>query len=287
MKWTPGSKNDDVVDARGKRPSGAVMAGGGVGVAVLVFVVARLFGVDIGGLFGGGGGGGSATSQTQSEQPEPPKGPDPDAKLVEFVSFVMKDIQDTFEAEFRAEGRQYRRAKLVLFTQAVDTACGRSSAAIGPFYCPGDSHAYIDLSFYKDLRARFGAPGDFAQAYVLAHEVGHHLQNLLGTEQSGARLHKGESRNAKSVRVELQADCYAGVWGHAAAGKQLLEVGDLEEAITAASAIGDDRLQKQSGGDVNPETFTHGTSAQRVTWFRRGFEAGKLGACDTFSVEDL
>ncbi len=286
MKWTPGTKNDDVVDARGKRPSGAVLGAGGVGAALIVFVVARLLGVDISSLFGGGG---STTtqSQTQNDQQEPPKGPDPDAELVDYVKFVMKDIQDTFEADFRAEGKPYRRAKLVLFTQAVDTACGRSSAAIGPFYCPGDSHAYIDLSFYKDLRARFGAPGDFAQAYVLAHEIGHHVQNLLGTEQGGARLHRGESRNANSVRIELQADCYAGVWGNGAAGKKLLEVGDLEEALTAASAIGDDRLQKQSGGDVNPETFTHGTSAQRMKWFRRGFDSGKLGACDTFSVEDL
>lgn len=264
------------------------MAGGGVGVAVVVFLVARLFGVDISGLFGSGGGGEtSTTTSTQSEQPQPKKGPDPDAELLDYVKFVMKDIQDTFDAQFRGSGKQYRRAKLIVFEQAVDTACGRSSSAIGPFYCPGDEHAYIDLSFYKDLRQRFGAPGDFAQAYVLAHEIGHHLQNILGLESKGARLHAGETRNQKSVRVELQADCFAGVWGHAAAGKKLLEAGDLEEAIGAATAIGDDRLSKQAGVDVNPETFTHGTSAQRVKWFRRGFDAGKLEACDTFAVEDI
>jgi predicted metalloprotease len=288
VKWTRGTQNDDVVDARGKRPSGAALAGGGVGAALVVFVVARLFGVDISGLFGGGTSStSSTTSSTQSEQPQPKQGPDPDAELYDFIKFVMKDIQDTFDTEFRADGKSYTRAKLIVFEQAVDTACGRSSAAIGPFYCPGDSHAYIDLSFYKDLRQRFGAPGDFAQAYVLAHEIGHHLQNILGLETKGARLHRGETRNQKSVRIELQADCFAGVWGHAAAGKKLLEVGDLEEALNAASAIGDDRLQKEGGVDVNPETFTHGTSAQRMKWFRRGFDVGKLEACDTFAVEGL
>lgn len=259
-----------------------------MGAALVVFVVARLFGVDISGLFGGGTSStSSTTSSTQSEQPQPKQGPDPDAELYDFIKFVMKDIQDTFDTEFRADGKSYTRAKLIVFEQAVDTACGRSSAAIGPFYCPGDSHAYIDLSFYKDLRQRFGAPGDFAQAYVLAHEIGHHLQNILGLETKGARLHRGETRNQKSVRIELQADCFAGVWGHAAAGKKLLEVGDLEEALNAASAIGDDRLQKEGGVDVNPETFTHGTSAQRMKWFRRGFDVGKLEACDTFAVEGL
>ena len=255
---------------------------------MVVFIVARLFGVDISGLFGGGDSSSTTTtSSTQSEQPQPKQGPDPDAELLDYVKFVMKDIQDSFDAEFRASGKTYTRAKLIVFTEAVDTACGRSSAAIGPFYCPGDKHAYIDLSFYKELRQKFGAPGDFAQAYVLAHEIGHHVQNLLGLETKGTRLKQGETRNQKSVRVELQADCFAGVWGHDAAGKKLLEVGDLEEALNAASAIGDDRLLKQAGADVNPETFTHGTSAQRMKWFRRGFDTGKLEACDTFAVEEL
>jgi len=286
VKWTRGTENDDVVDARGaKRPSGAMLGGAGVGAAVVVFLVAKLFGVDISGLFGSDSSSTTNTSSSSSTQQEPPKGPDPDAELVGYVKFVMKDIQDSFADQFKAMGKPYTRAKLVLFTEVIDTACGRSSAAIGPFYCPGDSKAYIDLSFYRELRARFGAPGDFAQAYVLAHEIGHHLQNLLGVEQDRSKLHHGESRNQHSVRVELQADCYAGVWGNSAAGKKLLEAGDLEEAITAAQAIGDDRLSKQAGVDVNPETFTHGTSAQRVKWFRRGFDSGKLDACDTFSVE--
>ncbi len=284
MKWSRGTKNDDVIDARGR--AAPKVAGAGIGVVVVVYLVARLFNIDISGLVGGGGGGGASggTTASQKHEPAPPTGPDPDAELVEFVRFVMKDIQDTFEKVFSDEGKQYTRAKLVLFTDAVNTACGQSSAAIGPFYCPGDSNAYIDLSFYRDLRTKLGAPGDFAQAYVLAHEIGHHLQNLLGVEHDRAKLSKSRTRNEHSVRVELQADCYAGVWGHHAAGKKLLEIGDLEEAITAAKEIGDDRLQKKAGvDDINPETFTHGTSAQRMKWFRVGFDSGRLSACDTFS----
>jgi predicted metalloprotease len=280
VKWTPGTENDDVVDQRGSRIGAAHVTGGGLAVVVVVVIVARLFGYDVSGLLGQGGG-------TRSDQAQPQTGPDPDKPLVDFVKFVMKDVQDTFQGMFQAEGRTYRRAKLILFTQAVDTGCGRSSAAIGPFYCPPDEHAYIDLSFYRELRQRFGAPGDFAQAYVLAHEIGHHLQKLLGVEHKAQALGRGHKRNEISVRTELQADCYAGVWGHAAQGKKLLEAGDLEEALTAATAIGDDRLQKQSGGEVNPETFTHGTSAQRVRWFRRGFDSGRLDACDTFSAPEL
>ena len=283
MKWTRGTRNDDVVDARGR--TAPKVAGAGIGVVIVVFVVARVFGVDISGLLGGGGG--SPSGPKQEQQAEPPKGADPDAELVDYIKFVMGDIQDTFAAVLKQEGKPYERAKLVLFTDAIDTGCGRSSSAIGPFYCPPDHNAYIDLSFYRDLKARFGAPGDFAQAYVLAHEVGHHLQNLFGLEQDRAKLGASRSRNEHSVRVELQADCYAGVWGHAAAGKKLLEVGDLEEAITAATAIGDDRLQGQSGREVNPETFTHGSSAQRVKWFRIGYDSGKLAACDTFQVSEL
>jgi predicted metalloprotease len=295
VKWTPGTENDDVVDQRGSGGGGGGggggfgamhLTGGGLAALVVVVVVARVFGVDISGLLGGDHR--TAPSQvTPPSQPHPPAGTDPDKQLVEFVKFVMKDIQSTFETGFKASGQPYRHAKLVLFTSAIDTGCGRSSAAIGPFYCPADEHAYIDLSFYRELRERFGAPGDFAQAYVLAHEIGHHLQKLLGTEQRAQALGRGNKRNEISVRTELQADCYAGVWGHAAAGKKLLEAGDLEEAITAATAIGDDRLQKQAGRQVNPETFTHGSSAQRVRWFRKGFESGRLDACDTFSAAPL
>ena len=286
MKWQRGTQNADVVDVRGRRAPAGRIAAGGVGVTILLVVVSQLLGVDITGLFSGGGGGQS--SSTQSSTPEPPQGSnDPEAEMVDFIRFVMKDIQDTFEIEFKATGREYRRAKLLVFRDVIDTGCGRSSSAIGPFYCPGDRQAYIDLSFFRDLKARFGAPGDFAQAYVLAHEIGHHLQTLLGLEKKMGRFRSEKDRNAASVRQELQADCYAGVWGHAAQGKKLLEIGDLEEAIKAAEAIGDDRLQKQAGVEVDPETFTHGTSAQRMRWFRRGFDSGKLEACDTFSTNDL
>ena len=284
MKWTPGTENDDVVDQRGSRVSAGTLTGGGLAAAVVVVIVARLFGVDISGLLGSGG---SSAPTQPSNQAHPPAGHDPDKPLVDFVKAVMKDIQDTFEAKFQAAGKPYRHAKLVLFTQAVDTGCGRSSAAIGPFYCPPDERAYIDLSFYRELRQRFGAPGDFAQAYVLAHEIGHHLQKLMGVEHKAQALSKNHNRNEISVETELQADCFAGVWGHEAQGKHLLEAGDLEEAITAATAIGDDRLQKQAGHEVNPETFTHGTSAQRVRWFRKGFDTGRFDACDTFSASAL
>ena len=252
---------------------------------VLVYVVARVFGVDISGLVGGGGG---APAQPQApSHAQPPAGPDPEAETVDFIRFVMKDIQDTFAAKFKAEGKTYRRAKLILFSSAIDTGCGRSSSAVGPFYCPPDEHAYIDLSFYRELRQRFGAPGDFAQAYVLAHEMGHHLQKIERLDQQVRR--SGVDRKGAagaSVRQELQADCYAGVWGHSADVRKLLEIGDLEKALTAATAIGDDRLQKQAGRRVNPETFTHGTSEQRVRWFRKGYTTGHLESCDTFSVEE-
>lgn len=286
MKWTPGTDNDDVVDQRGSRIGAAHLTGGGLAAAVVVVLVARLFGVDVSGLLGGSGNPASSPSR-RTDQAHPPAGPDPDKPLVDFVKFVMKDVQDTFEGMFKAEGKPYRHAKLVLFTDTVDTGCGRSSSAIGPFYCPADEHAYIDLSFYRELRQRFGAPGDFAQAYVLAHEIGHHLQKLMGVEQRAQALGQGHRRNEISVRTELQADCFAGVWGHAARGKQLLEAGDLEQAITAATAIGDDRLQKQAGREVNPETFTHGSSAQRVRWFRAGFDSGRFDACDTFAARAL
>jgi len=282
VKWTRGTQNDDVVDARGSRVGGGVKVGvGGAVVVVVVVLVSNLLGVDLTGLLGGGGG-----SPTPVEQrSNPPQGPDADAELVDFVKFVMKDIQDTFATLFAQQGRPYRRAKLVLFTDAIDTGCGRSSSAIGPFYCPPDMHAYIDLSFYRALKSRLGAPGDFAQAYVLAHEIGHHLQKLTGVEQDVQRFARGHTRNAASVRQELQADCYAGVWAHSAYQRKLLEMGDLEEALNAASQIGDDRLQQMAGRRVNPETFTHGSSAQRMKWFRRGYDTGRLEACDTFSEE--
>jgi len=236
---------------------------------------------------GSGGGGGNAAGGTPTQhENEPPKGPDPDAELIDYVKFVMKDVQDTFEGVYKAQGKTYERAKLIVFTQAVDTACGRSSSAIGPFYCPGDSNAYIDLSFYKDLKARFGAPGDFAQAYVLAHEIGHHVQTILGTSEQVQRLQQQRPQlaNQASVRLELQADCYAGAWGNSAAKRGLLDAGDVEEGLRAASAIGDDNIQRQTQGRVAPESFTHGSSEQRLAWFRRGLETGDPRQCDTFAT---
>jgi len=295
VKWTPGTENEDVVDVRGQSPQGGgggalKLGGGGLVALVAVVLVSRLFGVDLTGLLGSGGG---SPPEPNSSTPgnnapgtnHPPRGPDPDAALVDFIKFELKDIQDTFAGKLKEAGVPYRRAKLYIFTSEIDTKCGRSSSAIGPFYCPGDENAYIDLSFYRDLRQRFGAPGDFAQIYVLAHEMGHHLQKLLDADAAAKRAHPHESRNHASVRIELQADCYAGVWGNSAKQRGKLEGGDLEEGLTAAASIGDDRLQRQAGRNPNPESFTHGSSAQRTMWFRRGFDTGRLDACDTFLGE--
>jgi predicted metalloprotease len=200
---------------------------------------------------------------------------------VSFVSFVLDDAQKVWQQQL---GTSYRPAKLVLFRDAVQSACGFAESATGPFYCPGDEKVYIDLGFYEELQQRFGAPGDFAQAYVLAHEIGHHVQNLLGTEAEVRRTRetRADLANEMSVRLELQADCYAGVWAHSTGQRNLLEQGDVEEGLGAAAAVGDDRLQRMGGGRVVPESFTHGSSEQRQQWFRRGLESGRTDACDTF-----
>ncbi|HEY5938932.1 MAG TPA: neutral zinc metallopeptidase, partial [Kofleriaceae bacterium] len=280
--------NPDVVDVRGRKVSGTGMKVGVGSVVILIGVVlaSRLFGVDLSSLVGSGGGGGTSGPSTTkvSTQSDPLQGNDPDAERIERIKDVMLDIQDTIEGVFKANGKTYRRAKLLIFKDTIDTGCGRSSSAIGPFYCPPDEIAYIDLSFFRDLEERFKAAGDFAGDYVLAHEIGHHMQTVLGIEKETRKVGRG-TRNEMSVRQELQADCYAGVWGHSAAQRGKLEEGDLDEALTAANAIGDDRLQKQSGREVDPETFTHGTSEQRKKWFKRGFDSGRLDACDTFSVD--
>jgi predicted metalloprotease len=206
-------------------------------------------------------------------------------ELVKFVSFVLDDAQKNWAAVFAQNGARYTRAKLVLFRNAVQTGCGDAQSASGPFYCPADQKVYIDLGFYDELRRRFGAPGDFAQAYVLAHEIGHHIQNLLGTERKMRQLQQqnpGE-RNELSVRLELQADCYAGIWGKHAQAEKRLDDGDVDEALKAASAVGDDRISEMTGNAIRPESFTHGSAAQRTTWFRRGFDSGQIDACDTFS----
>jgi predicted metalloprotease len=203
---------------------------------------------------------------------------------VKFVSFVLDDNQKTWTGIFSSNGRSYRHAKLVLFRNAIDSACGSAESATGPFYCPGDEKVYIDLGFFDELKQRFGAPGEFAQAYVLAHEIGHHIQRQLGVDskvRDAARQNPG-SRNELSVRQELQADCFAGIWAHSTQQRDLLEQGEVEQALNAAAAVGDDRLQRMSGRQVNPDSFTHGTSAQRQQWFQRGFSDGNVEACNTF-----
>jgi predicted metalloprotease len=205
-------------------------------------------------------------------------------ELAAFVSFVLDDVQNTWTREFQQIGREYEHARLVLFTDATRSGCGTADAAAGPFYCPEDRKVYIDLGFYQELKNRFGAPGDFAQAYVLAHEIGHHVQHLLGlTDQVRANQERNPSRaNALSVRLELQADCLAGIWARSTSERRLLEQGDVEEALGAASAVGDDRIQRQAGGRVSPETWTHGSARQRAGWFRRGLDSGRIDDCNTF-----
>jgi predicted metalloprotease len=233
----------------------------------------------------------SGTSQPSSQQSGPVKQSAEEKELVDFVSVVLADTEATWHQLFQQMGSSYKEPNLVLFRDATSTSCGRGQAAMGPFYCPGDHKVYIDLSFYSDLKQRFKAPGDFAQAYVIAHEVGHHVQTLLGISQ---KVHKAKRKlsemesNKLSVRQELQADCLAGIWAHHAdRSRQLLESGDIEEGLTAASAIGDDRLQKQSQGYVSPDSFTHGSSAQRVKWFKVGFQSGEIKDCDTFAAKNL
>lgn len=292
MKWERGHKSQYVEDVRGQRSAGRASAlkigGGGAALLAIVALIAQAFGVNLPVGGGGGGGGAGLSSGGASDEPAPPL-TGADKELFDFINYAVDDIQDTFTKVFAADGLRYQPAKLKVFSDNVDTACGAASSAVGPFYCPGDSIAYIDMTFYRDLRDRFGAPGDFAQAYVLAHEYGHHIQNLLGTDDKVRQMTaRDRSReNELSVRQELQADCYAGIWAHGTAKKKLIEVGDIEESIQAAQAIGDDRLQKMAGQRVNPENFTHGSSAQRARWFKRGFEAGQLAACDTFAARDL
>jgi len=279
MRWTPGGRSSDVEDRRGS--SGGFGGGGmriGLGGAAVLLVLSLIFKQNFFALLGGGGAGGEpSASGPVTSTPE-------EEKQVQFVSFVLDDAQATWERLFQARGQAYEHAKLVLFRDAIQSACGFAQAASGPFYCPGDERVYIDLGFYDELQRRFGAPGDFAQAYVLAHELGHHVQRLLGTE---ARVREAQQRepdaaNRLSVKLELQADCYAGVWGHETQRRDILDPGDVEEGLQAAAAVGDDRIQKMSGQSVSPEAFTHGSSEERTSWFRRGFDSGRPEDCDTF-----
>jgi uncharacterized protein len=278
MRWT-GRRSDNIEDRRGLGVP--VAAGGGIGTIVLV-LLALYFGFDPSVVLQ------SDPSMPASEAPATSSRQDPER---EFVAVVLADTEDTWRELFRRANREYEDPKLVLFTASVQSACGMAGSAVGPFYCPADHKLYLDLDFFRALRTRFGAAGDFAQAYVIAHEVGHHVQTLLGISErvmASRRRADRAAANALSVRQELQADCFAGIWAHHAdRTRQILEEGDLEEALRAAAAIGDDRLQRRAEGRVVPESFTHGTSAQRVGWFRRGFDSGTIRDCDTFRADQL
>ena len=291
MRWTPGGESSDIEDRRdesGGGGGGGFGLGGihiGLGGALILLVLSLIFHQNFFALLSGGSQGvqsGQATSgppdtaRDQSEQP-----------LVQFVSFVLDDTQKTWtELLPQQANRQYHHAKLVLFRDYTQGGCGNAESATGPFYCPADQKVYIDLGFYDELKRRFGAPGQFAQAYVLAHEIGHHVQNILGVERQ-AEQGSRQGANSSSVRLELQADCYAGVWAHSTQQRGLLEQGDIESALGAAAAVGDDRLQKMSSGHISPDSFTHGTSEERQKWFTAGFNSGNISACNTFGTNDL
>lgn len=285
MRWKGGRRSHNIDDRRGIRLSGKTK-GGGIGI-LLVALVAMYFGIDPAIILEQG-----AILQDNGQAQESSYVPDAsENELADFVSVVLADTEDTWGELFAQGGAQYEQPTLVLFSGAVQSACGFAQAAMGPFYCPADSKVYIDLSFYKDLKTKMGAPGDFAQAYVIAHEIGHHVQNLLGISNKVQQMRKQVSEkqyNQLSVRLELQADCFSGIWAnHADRARQILEQGDVEEALNAASMIGDDRLQKQAGGYVTPDSFTHGSSQQRVRWFEAGLQSGDLQNCDTFSARTL
>lgn len=298
MRWQGNRESDNVEDVRdgstdGGRGPGLSVGGRGLslGTVAIALVASYFLGVNpltVLNLLGGGTGGeltGSAPSGHAPKAAQPPA----NDEQTRFVRTVLADTEDVWRQLFQQAGSQYQDPKLVLFRGAVPTACGRGEAATGPFYCPGDQKVYIDLDFYDVLRDRLGAPGDFAQAYVIAHEIGHHVQNLMGTSAKldGMRGRVSQTQyNALSVRLELQADCYAGVWAHhAQQARQIIEAGDVEEALNAASQIGDDTLQRHAGGHVSPESFTHGTSQQRTSWFKRGLDTGDMRQCNTFAKD--
>ena len=291
MRWTPGRRSAYLEDRRG-RPGRGMAVGAGVGVPAVVATVLVTMctaggggagGVDLGSILGQLGAQ-AAPAQGQGSSLE--GAPDPDAELVDFMNFLIEDVQAAWEPIFEQAGRRYEPTTLVLFEQGTETGCGYGTEAVGPFYCPADRQVYVDLDFFRELSRRFGAPGDFAQAYVIAHEVGHHVQNVLGISDQVRQAQQAspEAQNDLSIRLELQADCFAGVWGYTAYDRDLLEGGDLEEGLRAAAAVGDDAIQESAGARVNPETWTHGSSEQRATWFRSGFEAGSPDACDTFAA---
>ena len=290
MKWRRrGRMSGDIIDRRGAPGigGGPGLAIGGLGIPGLI-ILALVFFLNRGGTNIDGGafedlqGGGDPRAEA------PLEGPDPDARLVGFMSFVLDDVQNFWEDTFAASNQEYPRAKLVLFEAGTQSACGGATEQIGPHYCPPDQNVYIDLDFFKDLRDDFGAPGDFAQAYVLAHEIGHHVQNVMGINEEVRREQQAnpDAANDLSIRLELQADCLAGVWAFTAYERELLESGDLREGLDAAAAVGDDRLQEAATGEINRESWTHGSSEQRVEWFTNGYEDGDPNVCDTFSVDE-
>jgi len=285
MRWQMGRRSDNIEDRRGVG-MGGVAIGGGIGTVILV-VVAMFLGVDPSVILQGGDTSVSTAPPARERRAAPPE----EEQLKDFVSVILADTEDTWTEIFRRMNREYRDPSLVLFSGAVRSSCGTAESAVGPFYCPPDQKVYLDLQFFRDLRDRFRAPGEFAQAYVIAHEVGHHVQNLLGISEKVRAMQSraGEREgNALSVRLELQADCLAGVWANNAnRSRQILEQGDVESGLNAAAAVGDDRLQRQAHGTVVPDAFTHGSSNQRVRWFKRGLESGAVRQCDTFGAREL
>ncbi len=299
MRWRGRRESDNVEDRRGQSGGGFSRSGmrlpigrGGGRPSLIVLVVIGgvlwMMGVSpstiLSLLLGGGD---SYTQQSQTSQQASPQRSAAEEEMASFVKVVLAETEDVWGTIFQKAGQTYPQPKLVLFSNQIRSACGSASAATGPFYCPGDQKVYIDLSFYRELKTRFEAPGDFAQAYVIAHEVGHHIQNVTGILPKFNEMRRSMSEveaNKMSIRVELQADCYAGVWGHYTNQKGLLDNGDLDEALNAATQIGDDALQKRTQGYVVPDSFNHGTSAQRKRWFAKGYDSGSVGACDTFSV---
>jgi predicted metalloprotease len=288
MRWEGNRESSNVEDARDGGGGGFRLGGGslGLGSVVIALVAGWIFGVNPLSILGLMSGGGSAPTQQA-----PAHAPPANDQMAKFVSVVLADTEDVWRAKFQQMGATYREPKLRLFRGSTPTACGQGQAAMGPFYCPSDEKVYIDLQFYEVMKTRLGAPGDFAQAYVIAHEVGHHVQKLMGITDRVESLRARASQtqqNAISVRLELQADCFAGIWGHdAQSARQVLEQGDVEEALNAATQIGDDTLQRRSQGTIVPETFTHGTSAQRVAWFKRGLQTGSVDQCNTFEARQL
>ena len=275
MKWTPGGRSSNLEDRRGRGMGGPLGIGGGI----ITLILALIFGPGV--LQDGSG---SATGDSYGDVGLNPADSAREEPLVQFMSFVLDDAQQTWSSAFEQSRGNYRPAKLVLFRGGTQTGCGVGQSAMGPFYCPLDEKVYVDLDFFGELDRRFGAPGDFAQAYVLAHEIGHHVQHLLGTDERVREVQRSNPgmANEASVRLELQADCYAGVWAHSAAQRGKLETGDVEEGLGAASAVGDDRIQQRTQGQVNVDAFTHGSARQRAEWFNRGLTSGSAQACDTF-----